>query len=110
MKSAGRDRHVLGARAQRHHRGRHFVAGSRDLLERAVAHERQQIHVRRRDDAHVDLHGPGGADALDFAFLQRAQGFACSGIDIDATSSMKSSPVRQLEAADARVDRAGERA
>ena len=32
-----------------------------------------QVAIGGRDDAHIDLHRPLGADRIDFAFLQRAQ-------------------------------------
>src|ERR1700690_2119054 len=66
-------RDVLPPFAQRRHEHRKDVESKVEILSKpAVADERRQITVGRRDDAHVDVVGSIAADGPDLAELQDA--------------------------------------
>src|SRR2546430_7463774 len=68
-------------------------------------------HVRRRDDADVDLDGPRAADALDLSLLEHAQELRLElGLDGADLVEEERAPLRELELPELARVRARERA
>ena len=100
-----------GALAERRHRDRKDVQPIEEIAaERARLDRRLQVAVRRGDDADVDANRCGPSDTLELALLQdakqrdlRLHRQVADFVEEDGAA------VRQLEAAEAPLRRAGER-
>ena len=111
QKMIRQDRDVIRAFAQRGHMHRKHVEAVIEILAKlALAHVRQQIAVRRRDDADIDLDGAAATDALELALLEHAQELRLQRQrNFAHLVEQERAVVRQLEAALAALRRTGER-
>ena len=102
--------HVGRPLAQRRDLQVHDVEAEQQVLaERALAHRLGQVAVRGGDDADVDRHRPGAADAVDHALLDGAQQLGLQPhVHLGDFVEQQRAAVRLLELADAARDRAGE--
>src|SRR5262245_44767089 len=103
-------RNVLAPLAERRHVDGHDVEPVVEVLtERALAHRAPEIHVRRRQDPHVDRHRADPAEPLDLALLQDAQELR---LQVEAQGAdlveEQRAAVGELEAAELLGVRAGE--
>ena len=81
------------------------------LAERAFAHGIAEVAVRGGDDADIDRHRPGAADAIDHALLDGAQKLRLQPhVHLGDFIEQQRAAARLLELADAARHRAGERA
>ena len=105
-------RNIFPAIAQRRKlKVNHVQAVIQILAKAAFAHQREQIHVGRGDDAHVHLDGVRAAQAHEFALLNHAQQLglrlrADGGNFVEENRAL----IGDFEQALFRSDRAGERA
>ncbi len=108
----GEFENVGRALAQRRDLQVHDVEAEQQILaEVTVAHRFAQIAVRGRDDADIDRHGLGAADAIDDALLNGAQQLGLQPhIHFGDFVEQQRAAGGFLELADAARDRAGERA
>ncbi len=102
--------HVGRPLAQRRDLQVHDVEAEQQVLaEGAFAHRLDQIAVRGRDDADVDRHRLGAADAVDHALLDGAQELGLQPhVHLGDFVEQQRAAGRLLELADAARDRAGE--
>ncbi|EDT38258.1 hypothetical protein BamMEX5DRAFT_5957 [Burkholderia ambifaria MEX-5] len=104
-------RDVAGPLAQRQQAQLHDVEPVVQILaEVARAHRGFEIHVGRRDEPHVDLHGLARADRRHLALLQHAQQLDLRGQrQVAHFIEKQRAAIRGFEPARLAVDRAGER-
>ena len=95
--------HVGRPFAQRRDFQVHDIEAEQQILaERAVAHRFGEIAVRGGDDADVDRHRPGAADAVDDALLDGAQQLGLQPhVDLGNLVEQQRAAVGLLELADA---------
>src|SRR5690606_21334783 len=108
----GEDPDVAATLAQRRDAQREHVEAVIQVgAEPALRDLRREIAVRRRDDANVHLQRRVGADALDLAFLQRAQelGLRAERQLADLVEEQRAA-IGELELTGTVRDRTGERA
>ena len=106
------ERDVLLALAQRRHGDVDDVQAVEEVVaEFALAHQFLEVLVGGGDEADVGLDGLVAADALEDAGIEHAQDFDLGvGVDLADLVEEERAAVGLLEAADAALDGAGERA
>jgi hypothetical protein len=107
---AGEERDVLAVLAQRRSADAAHVEAVQEVgAEAAGAYLGREVAVGGREDAHVHVRGPVGADRLDLALLQHAQEL---GLHVQRQLAdlvqEQARPVGHAELARARAGRAGE--